>query len=127
MKLNGWHRIGIILSVLWLVISTFIYFEAIQNSRSKYSIDIPSNCYNWVDYHRAKGLFDGLSVNKNFKQPGKIKIALPKPPKDYVVDQKPSFKLTGYLFFILTPIIIIYLILMFCTLSIKWIYAGFKN
>lgn len=105
MKLNGWYRIGIVISVIWLGISSFVYFQNISNYGSKDTYIVNSNYYEWV--------LDKESGGKDIPEGFFLEI--------------PTFKILGYLAFVLIPAVVVWVVTIIGIFVVRWVYAGFKT
>lgn len=112
MKLNGWYRIGIVLTALWFLVSSFIYIQGINNYPSKYTNIVSHNHYEWVTDIQA---IKDAESNKRPSTPDGFELI------------KPTFKTFGYLAFVFLPAGVTWIIILLAIFIVRWVYAGFKT
>ena len=131
MKLNGWQRLGLVLSALWLAVIAVIGFHSVSDSGSVDSeawYALPSSAF-------------GISVAgyNNLLRPEQCSTVHHKRPdlvpnvSDCVrgVEQtaygEPSFGAKGLLLFGLLPVFCAWLAVYLSLFAWRWIAAGFKG
>lgn len=117
MKLNGWYRIGVVLSVLWFFFT--IGFTIYQyNYPSKYS------------YPRLVSLTSSwIPDNPYMKSDTTKKIITTKEliKLEDVVWDKPVIRYGNILLYMIVPVVSGWLLVLTMIWSIKWIIRGFKS
>ena len=105
MKLNGWNRIGIILSVLWML--SVIGYTAIE-----FQLGPESNM-----------LLVDMVVTKTGEP---IKVLEGNPFRD-LVPVEPNLKLMTFFLALFIPVVVIWILSYLIVWSTKWVKAGFKE
>lgn len=113
MKINGWHRIGIIASAIWLISGIFAYFHEISNHPSWLN-RLPQSAYHWVEdiEFTQKAHQDAQIEGRDFS--------------NKYVFLKPTFKVSGFLSFTLAPIALSWIVFYLVLYIIRWVKLGFK-
>ena len=117
MKLNNWYRIGILISVIWLILSNYLYFQGISRYTYKptnYNNIVNHNYYEWVPYTH------GMKQEELKKLPDLQN-------QDGFPLLKPTFKILGYLAFVLIPFLVLWVIAVVGRLIVRRVYAGYKT
>jgi hypothetical protein len=112
MKLHGWYRIGIVISVIWLGISSFVYFQGIRNYPSKYTNIVNHNYYEWVPDTQEKK---------------EVELEELPPFPEGFEPIKPTFRILGYLAFVFVPAVVVWVVTIVGIFVVRWVYAGFKT
>ncbi len=116
-KLNGWVRLGIVLSAAWMALTTFTYFNEIVNHPSFAARHTPmlDSYFNWVDDNEAtaKAHEEAKVHGKDFSDQG--------------VFLKPTFNLAGYFQFALLPVVIGWFGTYLIVWIFRWVNEGFRT
>lgn len=108
MKLNGWQRIGIVLSILWLVpvasfplIQLWTYPEDTLHNSPFFDWIVPAADVPSAENDDLYDLFEP--------------------------DLVPKLKIGLYLLFAFGPVIGFWLLIYLCIYTIRWVFNGFKH
>lgn len=115
MRLNGWQRIGVLLSVVWLLASSWAYFYEINNHPSGLASYIPDAGYYWTKDFAAT-----QKAQDHAKQRGKDFY-------DRFVFLKPTFDPYGFLGVTLTPLVVCWVNIYLIFWIVRWVKRGFDN
>lgn len=124
MRLNGWQRIGIVISMVWLLSASGMYFYELKNYPSGLANYIPnivySNIYVWVEDLEGTRIFRDQfkpeNINKDFADLINRTYQL-----------EPAFSISGLLVFTLIPVILGWLITYLVFYTFNWIKCGFQR
>ena len=114
MKMNGWQRLGIVISAVWLLIGTFAYFHEISNHPS-WLKGLPQLAYQWVQDNEFT-----QKAHQNARLEGKDFS------NNYIF-LKPTFSASGLLSFIFAPIIVSWVVVYLLIFIIRWVKNGFNT
>ena len=114
MRINGWQRLGIILSAVWLIVSSWAYFHELNNHPSDLAVYLPDSGYEW-----SQDLDTTNKAHEVAKQQGADF-------SERFVFLKPTFRMFGYLQFALTPIVICWLGVYLFIFIFRWVKRGFE-
>ncbi len=115
MRINGWQRIGIVISVLWLLATCGAYFYELKNHPSELATYLPNSAYVWVeDYAKTKIAHGEASAEGNDFS-------------DQFVFMKPTFSASGFLKIVLCPIVIGWLAIYLVFYTYGWVKRGFET
>jgi hypothetical protein len=115
MNIKGWQRIGVVISVVWLLITCGAYFYELKNHPSEITIYLPNTAYEWVndnvgtkiEHEKAK------AEGKDFS--------------DGFVFLKPTFSASGLAFFLLFPLVLAWLSIYIFLYTYQWVRRGFES
>jgi hypothetical protein len=113
-KLNGWVRLGIVVSVIWALSATFIYVDEIVNHPSfaaEYRL------------HRYFGWTDDIEATQKAHEKAK---AQGEDFSERFLFQKPLFSLTGYLQLAFVPLVVCWLGVYLLVWVVRWVREGFR-
>lgn len=115
MRINGWQRIGIVISVSWFLATCGAYFYELKNHPSELAKYLPDLAYNWVeDYKGTKIEHEKASAKgKDFS--------------DQFVFLKPTFNASGFILLALCPVIIGWLTIYLLLYTYGWVKRGFET
>ena len=124
MRLNGWQRIGIVISMVWLLTAFGMYFYELKNYPSGLANYIPniahSHIYVWVED------LEGTRIFRDQFKPENI-------DKDFAdlinrtYSLEPAFSISGLLMFTLIPVVLGWLITYLVFYTFSWIKCGFQK
>jgi hypothetical protein len=115
MRINGWNRLGIVLSAAWLLVASWAYFYELNNHPSELTAYFPHAGYEWIHDLDATKM-----AHKASQQQGKDF-------SDRFVLLKPTFDTYGFLKFILTPIVASWLGIYVVLWIFRWVRRGFES
>lgn len=124
MRLNGWQRIGIVISMIWLLTAFGMYFYELKNYPSGLANYIPNtvhrHIYVWVqDLEGTRIWRDQLkreNINKDFADIVNRTYPL-----------EPMFNISGLLMFTLIPVVLGWLVTYLVFYTLSWIKCGFQK
>ena len=115
MSINGWQRLGIVVSVAWLLIASWAYFYELKNHPSELAAYIPDAGYEWI-----RDLDTTTKAHMNAQQRGADF-------SDRFVFMKPTVNTYGFIKFILTPIVASWLGVYLVLWTFRWVRRGFQT
>ena len=109
MRLHGWHRVGIVLSVLWLLTASGGYFYELIVHPSSLAPILPSASYEWIadPDATAKAHIEGRAQGKDFSY-GFMLL-------------KPAFNGAGFALLVLAPVVIAWLLAYLLRATLQWV------
>ena len=115
MRINGWQRIGIVISVAWLLCTLGAYFYELRNHPSEITTYLPHSVYEWVND------YDGTNIeHEKAKAEGKDF-------SDRFVFMKPTFNTSGLLLLILCPVMFGWFAAYLFLYAYSWVKRGFET
>lgn len=115
MRINGWQRLGIVISVMWLVFSTWAYFYELRNYPSILAAYLPHAGYEWIqDIEATKKAHEDAQQHGNDFSNRFILL-------------KPMFDTYGFLKFILSPLVICWFSVYLVLRTFLWVRRGFRE
>ena len=115
MRINGWQRIGVVISVAWLLVTCGAYFYELKNHPSEITTYLPHSAYEWVnDYEGTK------IEHEKAKAEGKDFA-------DRFVFMKPTFSASGLLLLALCPVVLGWLAAYLFLYTYVWVKRGFET
>ncbi len=114
MIIGGWQRLGIVVSVTWLLLTSWGYFYELHNHPSQLATYVPHAAYEWVDDLEAtqKAHMDAQARGKDFS--------------DRFVFGKPTFNAYGFIKLTLMPIVLAWLGVYLVLWTFRWVRKGFE-
>lgn len=114
-RLNGWARIGVVLSVAWVAISSYVYVDEIFNHPSYGATHNLCGYFKWVDDPEAteKAHLAARAEGKDFS--------------NRFVFTKPVFSLFGYFKLGFLPIMFGWVGAYLGVHIFRWVKEGFKT
>jgi hypothetical protein len=114
MRLSGWHRLGLVASLLWILASSGAYFYELANHPSSLAALLPHSTYDWVSdpESTARAHVEALRNGKDFSY-------------DYTF-LKPTFSFPGLIAFSLTPIAAAWCLIYAFAAVFRWVRKGFE-
>lgn len=115
MRINGWQRLGILISVAWLLATSWAYFDELWNQPSEWTDYLPHSSYEWV-----ADLDFTQKAHEDEKRQG----------KDFsygIYFMKPTFSISGFLTFSLSPILASWLVVYLVLYTFRWVKRGFQT
>jgi flagellar biogenesis protein FliO len=118
-RLNGWQRIGVVLSVLWLVVFLIWGLNDSLNGRGSFFVDTPDQiaiakvgCHEVppTPAEASKGWGPGYECPPNTELP-----------------ERHQFNTAGFWFVVIAPLLIAWLLVYACVFCVRWIAKGFKQ
>lgn len=115
MNINGWQRIGVVISVAWLSVTCGAYFYELNNHPSEISTYLPHSAYEWLnDYEGTKIAHEKAKVEgEDFS--------------DRFVLLKPTFSASGLVLFALLPLVLVWLAVYLFIYTYCWVKRGFET
>ena len=115
MRLNGWQRIGMVLSAAWVLITSGAYLFELNNYPSGVASYIPHSAYEWVnDLEGTKAAHaTAVAEGKDFS--------------DKFVMIKPTFSIAGVLAISLIPAVLVWVGAYLVLYTFVWVRRGFKT
>ena len=114
-KLNGWARLGIVLSVAWLTLMSFVYFNEIISHPSFFANNLPFEIFDWIE-----------DTEGTAKEHAEAKAKGNEIVHGFVL-AKPMFSLKGYLMLTVLPLLIGWLGILLSIWVIGWVKEGFRT
>jgi len=115
MRINGWQRIGIAISVAWLLATCGAYFYELKNHPSLLTTYLPRSAYEWVeDYEGIKTAHEKASAEGTGFS-------------DRFVLLKPTFSASGFLLLVLCPVVTGWLAVYVFLFTYGWVKRGFET
>ena len=118
-KTDGWTRLTIALSVLWIVVANLIYFSDLGGSRifSVVNFEMSSKFATW------QVLWDHFTFGLEFARPYEVRSEQYGPSYSVTHYSIDEYRFIGHLLFMILPVGLIWVFLH----SSKWVVAGFKK
>ena len=114
MRLRGWHRVGIVISVMWLLTASGGYFYELLNHPSSLALILPSASYAWVadPEATARAHVEAKAEGKDFAY-GSIFL-------------KPTFNAAGFAMVAFAPVVISWVLVYLLSATLRWVRRGFE-
>ena len=115
MRINGWQRLSIVISVAWLLATCGAYFYELKNHPSELATYLPHSAYEWVEdsertkIEHEKASAEGIDFSHRF------------------VFLKPTFSASGFLLLVLCPIVVGWLTVYLFLYTYGWVKRGFET
>lgn len=115
MMLRGWHRIGVVASVLWLVIISIAYFYELKHHPSSLALALPSASFEWVaDPDKTAKAHDqakarGNDFSNNF------------------IFMKPNYSAEGFAMLVVVPVVTAWVLICLFIGTFRWVRRGFET
>ena len=115
MRFNGWQRIGMVLSVAWVLVTLGAYSFELKNYPSGITSYFPRTAYEWVnDPEGTKAAHStALAEGKDFP--------------DRFVMMKPTFSTVGMLAISSIPVVLAWVATYLGLYTFLWVRRGFKT
>ena len=110
-KINGWARLGIVLSVVWLAGTSFAYFNEIISYPSYFTDNLPFGIFDWIE--DTEGTAEARAKGNDF--PDGFALVMP------------AFSLKGYFMLTVFPLLIVWLGILLSIWVIRWVKEGFRT
>jgi hypothetical protein len=118
MRINGWQRLGILISVAWLLATSWAYFDELWNNPSAMTTYLPDSSYELYEW--VSDLDFTQKAHEDHKLQG----------KDFAygfIFLKPTFSISGFLTFSLSPILASWLVVYLVIYTSRWVKRGFQT
>jgi hypothetical protein len=115
MNINGWQRIGVVISVAWLLISCSSYLYELHNYPSAFSTYLPQSTYQWIDDYEKTNAAHEEAKAKGEDFSGRF------------VFLKPTFSASGLILLALFPIVFGWLVVYLFIYTYRWVKHGFET
>lgn len=116
-RLNGWVRLGIVMSTVWIALATFVYVNEIINHPSFLGSQVPAlhGYFHWVDDldATAKAHAEAKARGRDFSE--------------RYVFQKPTFSTLGYVALAFLPVLIGWPGTYAIVWAFRWVREGFRT
>lgn len=114
-RLTGWTRLGIVLSLAWIILTSIVYVNEIYNHPSYGATCNLHRYFNWVDDPKAteRAHIEAKAEDKDFS--------------NRFVFMKPVFRVSGYFKLAFLPAILGWCVAWLGVAIFRWVREGFRT
>jgi hypothetical protein len=114
-RLNGWQRLGVVFSVMWIILATVSYWIEINSHPSFLSQSTPwyisSFLFEWIDDPEA-------TAKERAENPTMA---------DSFIFLRPTFTVVGFSSLVFAPVVASWLLSYLSIWTVEWVKSGFSG